>query len=251
MADEQQLPPSPDPNRDPNDPIDNVGERAWERYRIFSARFGGRFTFSVALGIVVVSILAAVMAWQSSVWGERSSNTDELTRQDQVELERILTQQAGDINQDIRVFNNFEEATLLAQELEKDANKLRGQQALDFRLDAGSQRAEAKSQRRFFRSSQPAVRPNGRVMYDAAFANRILRAYSPDLEVLRPDALRADAKEAGIKSVRLTGLAALFVAALLFLTLAEVTRRTRARTIFAIAGAAVATVALALFLFAV
>lgn len=243
-------PPSPDPSRDPNDPIDNVGERAWERYRIFSARFGGRFTLSVALGIVVVSILAAGMAWRSSVWGERSGNTDELTRQDQVQLEQILSSQTEQVNQDIRVFNQFEEATLLAQELAADSNKVKpGQERLELQLEAGSQRAEAKSQRRFFNASAPAVDPDGTVRYDAAFAQRVLRSYSPELEVLRPDELREEAREANLKSVRLTGLAALFVAALLLLTLAEVTRRQKVSAIFAASGAAIAVFTLGLYLF--
>ena len=219
--------------------------------RPFAARFGGRFKLSLALGIVIVSILAAIMAWQSSVWGERSGNTDELTRQDQVELERILTEQDGAINQDIRVFNNFEEASLLAQELDRDAKKLKGQQALDLMLEAGSQRAEAKSQRRFFRSSDPTVDANGDVRYDAAFTERLLRAYSPELEVLRPDELREDARVAGVKSVRLTGLAALLVAALLFLTLAEVLTRRSMTRVFAGAGAATAVIAVGLYLFAI
>lgn len=241
---------NPDPSRDPNEPTKTVGGRIWERYRIFSAPFGGRFKLSIALGIVVVSILAAVMAWQSSVWGERSGNTDELTRQDQVQLERILTSQNGAINQDIRVFNSFEEATLLAQELDQDARKLRGQASLDLQLEAGAQRAEAKSQRRFFESSAPRVDDNGDVVYDPAFTERLLRANNPELEVLRPDELRAEAREAGVKSVRLTGLAALFVAALLFLTLAEVTRRSISR-VFAAAGVATSVIALLLFLVAV
>jgi hypothetical protein len=245
------MPPSPpDPARDPNEQPDGVRGRLWERYRKFSAPFGGRFKLSIALGIVVVSILAALMAWQSSVWGERSGNTDELTRQDQVQLERILSSQNGAINQDIRVFNNFEQATLLAQELDKDAGKLSGQASLDLQLEAGAQRAEAKSQRRFFEASAPHVDDDGQVVYDAAFTERLLRANSPELEVLRPDELRADAREAGVKSVRLTGLAALFVAALLFLTLAEVSRRSIAR-IFAAAGVATSFAALLLFLFAI
>ena len=245
------MPASPtDPAPDPNGETDGVGEKIWERYRILSAPFGGRFKLSIALGIVVVSILAAVMAWQSSVWGERSGNTDELTRQDQVQLERIRSSQTGAINQDIRVFNAFEQATLLAQELDRDVRKLRGQAALDLELEAGAQRAEAKSQRRFFESSAPRVDDNGQVVYDAAFTERLLRANDPELEVLRPDELRADAREAGVKSVRLTGLAALFVAALLFLTLAEVSRRSISR-IFAGAGVTTALVGLLLFLFAI
>lgn len=236
------------PDRDPNGADDNVGERVWERYRIFSQRFGGRFKLSVALGIVIVSILAAGMAWRSSVWGENSGNTDELTRQDQVQLEQILSSQTEQVNQDIRVFNSFEEASLLAQELDRDAAKLKGQARLELGLEAGSQRAEAKSQRRFFNASAPAVDPDGTVRYDAAFAQRVLRSYSPELEVLRPDALREEARAANVKSVRLTGLAALFVAALLFLTLAEVARRS-VSGIFAGAGAVTATVALGLYLF--
>ena len=223
----------------------------WERYRVFAARFGGRFRLSVAFGIVIVSILAATMAWRASVWSERSANTDELSRQDVVQREQLLSSQAEAINQDIRVFGNFEEATLLAQELERSARFApSAEERRRLRLEAGSKRAEAKSQRRFFTASQPVVRPNNRVIYDPAFAARILRAYDVELEVLRPDALREDARVAHIKAVRMTGLAALFVAALLFLTLAEVTRPTTSRW-FAIAGASTATVSLALFFFAV
>ena len=232
-------------------PSPSPAGRLWERYRVFARPLGGRFKLSVAFAIVLVSILAAGMAWRASVWSERSANTDEITRQDIVQREQILAGQAETINQDIRAFNSFEEATLLAQELERDARKLSGRERLELELEAGSQRAEAKSLRRFFAASAPVVDPeSGRVSYDPAFTRRLLLAYSPDLEVLRPEELREEARLANIKSVRLTGLAALFVAALLFLTLAEVTRRSISGW-FAGAGGATATAALVLYLFVV
>lgn len=234
------------------DPPPPPDRSLWERYRVFASRFGGRFRLSVAFGIVIVSILAATMAWRASVWSERSANTDELSRQDVVLREQLLSSQAEAINQDVRVFGVFEEATLLSQELLRSARQApSAEEKQRLRLEAGSKRAEAKAQRRFFTASQPVVDANTKqVNYDPGFAARILRAYDVELEVLRPDALREDARVAHIKAVRLTGLAALFVAALLFLTLAEVTRQGVSRW-FATAGVATATVALALFFFAI
>ena len=189
------------------------------------ARRTRRLRLSAAFGIVILSILAATMAWRASVESERSANTDELARQDIVQRQQLLASQSQAVNQDLRVFGRFEERSLLARELDRDAKAGGGP---DLAREAQEQRAQADSLRQFFRASQPTDNDDGTVAYDPEFARKIL-ASDPELEVLRPEALREEARVANIKSVRLTGLAALFVAGLFFLTLAEVTRGAVAR----------------------
>lgn len=225
----------------------------WTRYRGFAARRGGQFRFSIALGIVAVSILSATMAWRASIWSEVSSNTDELTRQDVIEQQQILGEQAERVTQDLRVFARFEEHSLLAEELERDARSAGGDVARELRVRAQGEQREADSLRAFFVASQPVAREDSElfanyplVFYDPADTRRSLAAGSSDLETLRPDELRAQARAAHVTAVRLTGLAALFVAALFFLTLAEVTRQGISRW-FAGVGVALAFISAGLF----
>jgi hypothetical protein len=204
----------------------------------------------VALGIVAVSILAALMAWRASVWSERSANTDEISRQDVVQQQQVFASHAQSVNQDLRIFGRYEEHSILARELERDAARAGGEQAGALRVEAQRQRAQAQALRRFFLASQPIEeREGGGVEYDPRFALTVLQTNDNDLETLRPRQLREEAREAHIKSVRLTGLAALFVVALVCLTLAEITRQGISRG-FAAAGVVVMAVALGLFLFA-
>jgi hypothetical protein len=206
------------------------------------------FRFSVALGIVIVSILTATMAWRASVWSERSSNTDELTRQDTVQEQQLRATLSQNVAQDIRVFGRYEEHSLRARELERDARRVRGSAlARELEREAAEQRTLAKALRAYFVAGQPidALEGDG-VEYNPEFTLRTLVANETELETLRPRELREEAREAHLKAVRLTGLAVLFVAALLFLTLAEVTRTAVSR-LLAGAGAGVALIALGLF----
>lgn len=219
------------------------------RDRLFTVRIGGRFRLSVALGIVLMSILAAIMAWRASVWDERSANTDELSRQDIVQQQQIEASHSETVNQDLRVFGRYEENSLLARELERDARGMRGADPLlaqQLTIEAQGLRAQAKSLRPFFRASQPLDNDDGTVYFDPAFARQVLRQDDPELESLKPNELREQAKDAHVKAVRLTGLAALFIAALFFLTLAEATRQGMSRG-FALTGVIVASIALILF----
>lgn len=209
-----------------------------------------RFRVSVAFGIVLVSICAAAMVWRSSVAGDRASNNDQLARQEQVKRERIRTALAEQVHQDIRVFSQYEQARLLARELESDAREAGRPLARELRREAGSHATEARLFYRSIRSRPPRKLPSGRVVFDAAAAESSLRARDRDLDVLQPERLMDDAREDRKESVRLTGLAALFVAALVFLTLAEVAARSVSRWLAA-AGTVTAASAFAIYLLGV
>lgn len=208
-----------------------------ERYRVFAAARGGRFRLSVAFGIVLVSILAAVMAWRASVLDERSANTDELSRQDIVRLQQIQASNAETVIEDLRIFARYEEHVLQSLSFKRQGDDARAQE----------ERSLAKALVPFFRASQPIENDDGTPYFDPKFALKVLNANDSELETLRPFEQRAAAKEAHIRGVQLTGLAALFVAALLFLTLGEVTRPGLSRW-FAGTGTAVAVTSFVLFL---
>jgi hypothetical protein len=82
--------------------------------------------------------------------------------------------------------------------------------------------------------------------FDADAAVKNLLDGDPDYRNLRPDETLAEGARRHQAGVYLVGLVTLFVASLLFLTLAQFTRR-RVRGLFAAAGASVALVAAALW----
>jgi hypothetical protein len=99
---------------------------------------------------------------------------------------------------------------------------------------------------------QPFDRPsfgdeNGIVEFDPAVQVRALEDANLDLTGLHPALTFAAAADAHQRSQHLVGIAVLFAASLLFLTLAQVARR-GTRGIFAVAGVVVMVASSALFL---
>jgi hypothetical protein len=84
------------------------------------------------------------------------------------------------------------------------------------------------------------------VQYDPQAALQRLENRDAKLPELRPDATLAQAESKHSQSVNLVGLVTLFIAALLFLTLAQFTRPS-IRRLFAGAGSITSVIAIALW----
>lgn len=80
----------------------------------------------IPLGIVIVSVLAAVMGWRASLSDETSAHSEELSRQDLVHQQQLLVQDNHAIDADIQTFGHFAQYSSLAHSLRQDAAQLSG-----------------------------------------------------------------------------------------------------------------------------
>jgi hypothetical protein len=210
-----------------------------------------RFRITVAFGIVLASVLSVVMAWQASRAGELSGNTDEDTRQNTVVAETLRLNDTSTLVDDLRTFGRYEDALLSARVQELAADRIAGddpEAAERLRERAAADRDEAEAVRASFLVAIPAPDPQtGDPSIDPTATRAILDRFTePRIRELRPDALRAEARAAGLRSERLTGLAALAIGATFLLTLAEVVRGSPAR-LLAGAGATVCGIVVVLY----
>lgn len=207
----------------------------------------GRLRRWTALGIVVVSILAAVMAWRASVANEESDATRVEAEQNRLAQQQLIASEETAVLHDLQLYEPYAEHTNLARSLERDAGRAAPAAARTLLVRAQDERNAAASQLPLFSGTRPERRRDGTVTFDAAYARSQARLRDVELLDLRPPGElheRAEAKHR--RGVRLTGLAALFVAAVVLLTFAELSREALAR-IFAASGAAVAVAGLVLF----
>jgi hypothetical protein len=212
--------------------------------------------------IVAVSILAAMMGWRASLADEGSAHTDELSRQDLVRQQAIVLQDIQTVDSDVRLFGPFEENSLLSAALRTDAAKITGSEAQSLSREAQARLELARSfgdelQLQYFTPADPAntgpygdLRSDGTYKpghpYDVKGAIAISGTINADLTSLEPDRLRTEARSERLRGVHLIGLATLFVAALVFFTLAAVSRG-QVVAWFTASGAVVALIALVLF----
>ena len=191
-----------------------------------------------AVAIVIVSILAAVMAWRASVANESADATRVHAEQNRLAQQQLIASDETTVLHDLQLYERYAEHADLARALERDGMLVRAQ----------AERAVAASQRPLFEGTFPEIRRDGTASFDAAYARS--QARLRDFELLNlhpPEKLEARADSDHHQGVQLTGLAALFVAAVVLLTFAEISSGALA-SFFAVCGGAVALVALVLFI---
>jgi hypothetical protein len=208
---------------------------------------GGRLRRYTALGIVIVSILAAAMAWRASVADEASGSKEQLAEQNYLQQQELTATDEAEVFHDLGLFDRYEENVDLAVALQRDAEHARPAAARALSVRAQQELQLAQSEQPLFEGPLPTTRRDGTVTYDAAYARSQARLRDVELLDLQPPGqLRAQAGALREKGVHLTGLAVLFVAALVLLTFAELSGPAVAR-LFAFSGAGVAVTALVLF----
>jgi hypothetical protein len=212
-----------------------------------------RFHDFLPLAIVTVSVLAAVMGWRASVADEHSNHDNELSRQDLVRQQQL---QLGDlqlINAEARSFGSWEQNSLLAQTLHSEARQVKGEEGKSISRQAESTLTLAASQQSKVTAHNAIQFANTDGTLDPAYPYRIKIARrsvaldNTELAALEPDRLRKQAKDVRLQGEYLTGLAALFVAAIVLFTCAAVSSGSFVRG-FGISGTLVALVGLILFI---
>lgn len=213
---------------------------------------GGRWSFRtvIAICIAVVSVLGAVAAWRAAVISIRASDLNEEGMLQLVQKEQVRARLESTVDEDLRLFAEYQTHVRHWQLLKRDARKVRrSNPELSAALNAEAQGelAVARALIPFFRGGTPALGTGADLAYERDFVLRNLQRTDPVFRELHPETSFALAREEHARTVQLVLVLALFVAGLFFLTLAQFTRVT-IRGIFAGAGIVAATLALGLLI---
>jgi hypothetical protein len=203
-----------------------------------------RFRTWIAVLIALVSILGAVVAFSGTLAEQEARRLDQQGIQDAARQQQIVTDLQATVNADLRYLAPYQEHLKAAQVLDEQATSLDATDpsgAALLRAQAQSERVLARTLQGFFQGAlpDPGTTSGTPVKYDAAAALRRLENNNADLHQLRPEATLALAEEKHAQSVDLAGLVTMFIAALLFLTLAQFTRPS-VRRLYGVAGVATA-----------
>lgn len=183
----------------------------------------------LALLIGYTSILSAVVAWRASLSSIDAGRYESLAVQEQARLEQLRRQTESVVSQDLRLLTVYREHALAARELQKQADAIRAEDAEladDLDLEAHGRLALARAMQPFVLGQAGVfLEEGGTVAYVPDRILRLLQESNLELRELRPDETLRLANEADLHTLALVALAALLVAALFFLTVAQVTRR--------------------------
>jgi hypothetical protein len=204
----------------------------------------------LALLIAYASLFSAVLAWRASLSAIESDRLTSLSVQQQARRAQIEAGLEGIVAQDRRFVADYGQYALTARELQRQADELRPTDpdaADELDLEAHANLALARSVQPLFRGASGVyLDENGDVPYDTAYVLRNLREGNTELHELNPGQVAAQGHAADEHTLRLIGVAALMVAALFILTIAQVTAdRPRRRQLYVaafVAGAGLAGV---------
>jgi hypothetical protein len=195
----------------------------------------------LAILIGFASVFSAVIAWRASIASIDASRYQSLAVQQQARQEQIERELEGTVEQDQRFVTDYQEHSLAARQLQTQADSLRtadatAADALD--VQAQSEAAQARALQPFFMGAGGVTADkNGNVAYDKTFVLTSLENGDVELRELKTSNVADLAQRADNKSIDLVGIAAIVVAALFFLTIAQVSRtRARVRQLFFVAG---------------
>ena len=197
----------------------------------------------LALLIGFASVFSAVVAWRASIASIDASRYESLAVQQQARREQIERELESTVQQDLRFVIQFQEHSLAARQLQTQADAIResdptAADILD--IEAQSQLSLARALKPFFLGATGvALDESGQVPYEADFVLTNLRESNVEWRELQTTTPRTIelGQRSDEKSLALIGVAALIVAALFFLTVAQVSRtRPRVRQVFFVAG---------------
>lgn len=205
-------------------------------------RRAGRRRALIPVLIALTSVLGAVGAWRASAASGAAAGAERRAFANTVDAEQMRTIIESGLG---RIELSYARAVALyvsAGVLRDEAAAADPDQAARLLILAAAQEAEAAS----YWVDAGAVSPDGSLDLEGKRqADWVSASYTQDLD---PAPEMAQAAALRTKSQRLVGLTAFFIAAALFLTLAEVTRSTRAGVLYWYGGASVLLVSAALLI---
>lgn len=190
-----------------------------------------RLRFWAAAAIVLVSAGSAVSVLKAAVYDERSSHEDALYREQLVSWQQANRLREEEVAQDVTLFGGYEQHALHARDLRRETLALAADPRLANTLRAKTEREQAAAATLLaeFRVAPPLTSGRGAPLYDPSIAYRIAVSTPQALaEDLSPGQHRLAARTARRNGVWMAGVAALFLAALVLLTFAQVYAGARA-----------------------
>jgi len=191
----------------------------------------------LALLIGFASVFSAVLAWRASLASIDASHHESLAVQEAArsnQLERLIE---GTVAQDERFVVVFQEHSRAARELSAQAAALREsnpESADILDLEAQAHLALARAMQPFFLGAGGIeLGDGGTVGYDREFVIQSLRDADAELDELSLQRSSELAQRADVRMLNLIGIEAIIIAALFFLTIAQVSRaQLRVRQVF-------------------
>jgi type II secretory pathway pseudopilin PulG len=187
----------------------------------------------IPLGIVIVSVMAALMGWRASLADETSNRREELSRQDLVQQQQVIVRDNQSVGSDIRTFSTFAQTSGLAHSLRHDGDTLTGQISEQLLSEAQADLGVARSlgsQIRYQNYAFDATNPSGNAAlrsggtyapghpYRADEALDLAENSDPQLHGLAPEQLHESAESEKLRALHFEGVAALFVSVMVLLT---------------------------------
>jgi hypothetical protein len=207
-----------------------------------------RFAIVIALLMATVSIISAVVANRAAFWSSTAGDLGGQALQEVLETQQIEDTLRTFVDADVRLIGRYDTAWKRSEQLQTQAAAMRaddpgGAAALD--IEAQGEYGIDVALWRFFQVLFPTYDATGELVFDPDGALAAFRAGDVRLtELARSDA-GALAGEARDRTTALVAIAAVFVASLFVLTLAEVTSGRR-RGVAVVVGVTLASSATAL-----
>ncbi len=202
----------------------------------------------ISLLMATVSIISAVVANRAAYWSATAGDLGGQAIQEVLETQQIEDDLRSMVDADTRLIGRYDAAWKRAEQLRTQAAALRTSDpatAAQLDIEGQGEFGVDVALWRFFRATVPSYDAEGELGFDPRAALTALRAGDVRLaELARSDA-RAQAAEARERTNALVAVAAVFVASLFALTVAEVGSGRR-RRIALVAGIVLAGVATAL-----
>lgn len=207
-----------------------------------------RFAIVIALLMAIVSIISAVVANRAAYWSATAGDLGAQALQEVLEVQQIEDDLRTSIDADARLVGRYDAAWKRTQQLQAQAGEMRDTDpatAADLDLEAQGEFGVDVALWRFFRALFPTFGTDDELVYDPDGALSALRAGEVRLAELGRSDAAAQAAEAKDRTTALVAIAAVFVASLFALTVAEVTSGRR-RGVAIIVGVSLAAAATAM-----
>lgn len=213
-----------------------------------SASAPKRYAIVISLLMATVSIISAVVANRAAFWSATAGDLGGQALQEVLETQQIEDDLRASVDADTRLMGRYDAAWRRTSQLQTQAAGLRTtdpETAAELDIDAQGEYGIDVALWRFFQAMFPSFDTDDQLVFDPDVALALSRAGDVRLaELARSDAAQ-QARDARDRTTELVAVAAVFVAALFALTVAEVTSGRR-RGVAAAAGIALAGAATAL-----
>ena len=189
---------------------------------------------SIGVMILLLAVSGSYVTWQAAKVSGTASGFAQQARSAEVLKNYYGGRDRALVAYETRVASNYRARVELADSLEADARRLSGERRTELLDAAREERAVARSLQLLFQVGEPVIDNPPRPGYDRVTTERFLYEIDENRRRYQPRRLEATADEAREKRLWLVIVDTVLIAAIFFLTLAQLAPRLRRE--FAIPG---------------